>query len=104
MQIHLVSNPMDIEIVPADAEWQKEQLARVLAALPAPGAGYSVRAAAAVRALGYLGCDDALREIRRRVPENGPFPQDFMQQNEHYLLWWEVARLELRRHATVPER
>jgi hypothetical protein len=99
VRFHLVSEPMDIEIVPADAEWQKEQLARVLADMPAPGAGYSVRAAAAVRALGYLGSDDALREIRKRVPENWPFPQDFMQQNAYYLLWWDVARLELRRHA-----
>jgi hypothetical protein len=99
VRFHIVSNPMDIEIVPADAEWQKEQLERVLAALPAPGAGYSVRAAAAVRALGYLRSDDALREIQKRLPEKWPFPQDFMQQNEHYLFGWYLARLELRRHA-----
>jgi hypothetical protein len=104
VRFQIVSDPMDVEIVPADAQWQKEQLARILADLPAPGAGYSVRAAAAVRALGYLGSDDALREIQKRIPENWPFPRDFEQQNEHYLLWWEVSRLELRRHATVPER
>jgi hypothetical protein len=99
----IVSTPMDIEIVPADTEWQKEQLARILPELPAPGAGFSARAKAAVRALGYLGSDDALREIRKRVPD-GPFSFDFRQQNAFYLVDWEMARLELLRRTTSPGR
>jgi hypothetical protein len=71
---------MDLEIVPADGQWQKEQLARILPELPAPGAGYWALAKAVVRALGYLGSDDALREIRKRVSA-GPFTYDFIRQN-----------------------
>jgi hypothetical protein len=92
------SKPLDIEIVPADADWQKEQLARILPELPSPGASYSASAQAAVRALGYLGSDDALREIRKRVPE-APMSQDFRRRNDHYLIEWEMARLELLRRA-----
>jgi hypothetical protein len=102
-QLTLVSNPMDIEIVPADTQWQKEQLARILPELPAPGAEYSAFAKAAVRALGYLGSDDALREIRKRVSD-GPFTYDFIKQNTWYVLEWEMARLELLRHKALPGR
>jgi len=97
----LVSTPMDIEIVPADAEWQREELARILPELPSPGAPWSARATAAVRALAYLGSDDALREIRRRISDE-PFTSDFRQQNYPYLLEWEMARLELLRHESRP--
>ena len=96
--VHLVSDPLAIQIIPADAQWQKEQLARILPELPKPGTRYSARAAAAVRALGYLGSDDALREIRQRVPENWPFPSEFYHQNIWYIVDWEMARLELLRH------
>jgi hypothetical protein len=48
---------IDIEIVVADAPWQKEQLARILRELPAPGARYPASAGAAVRALSYSGTD-----------------------------------------------
>jgi hypothetical protein len=99
----LVSNPMDIEIVPADAQWQKEQLALILPELPAPAAGYSALAAAAVRALGYLGSDDALREIRKHLAA-GPNANDTTQGNYSYPLEWEMARLELLRHAAFPGR
>jgi hypothetical protein len=99
----IVSKLMDIEIVPADAEWQKEQFARILPELPDPGAEYSALAKAAVRALGYLGSDNAVQEIRKRVPD-GPFTQDFRQQNASYLLEWKMARLELLRRAALPSR
>jgi len=102
-QLTLVSNPMDIEIVPADGQWQKAQLARILPELPAPGAEYSAFAKAAVRALGYLGSDDALREIRKRISD-GPFTADFRYRNTWYVLDWEMARLELLRHAALPGR
>jgi hypothetical protein len=102
-QQRLVSKPIDIEIVVADAQWQKEQLARILPELPSPGAGYSAPAAAAVRALGYLGSDEALREIRTRI-SYAPFTSDFRNQNNSYLLDWEMARLELLRQAALLPR
>jgi hypothetical protein len=97
----LASKPMEIEIVPAEAEWQKEQLARILPDLPAPGAPYSAQAKAAVRALAYLGSDDALREIRKHVSE-APMTADFRERNAFYVLEWEMARLELLRRAVFP--
>ena len=69
--------------------------------LPAPGATFSAQTRAAVRALGYLGSDDALREIRKRISE-APLTQDFRRQNGSYLLEWEMARLELLRRAASP--
>jgi hypothetical protein len=97
----LASKPVEIEIVPAEAEWQKQQLAHILPELPAPGAPYSAQAKAALRALGYLGSDDALREIRKHVSE-APMTADFRERNALYLLEWEMARLELLRRAASP--
>jgi hypothetical protein len=71
-----VSESIDIEIVAADAQWQKEQLARILPELPSPGARYSASAAAAVRALSCLETDGALREIATRIPDES-FTSDF---------------------------
>jgi hypothetical protein len=99
----IVSQAMDIEIVPADAAWQQEQLARIIPELPSPGAAYSAQAKAAVRALGYLGSDDAMREIRKHISE-APLTQDFRQQNAFSLVEWEMARLELLRRAAAPPR
>lgn len=96
----LVSQPIDIEIVVANAQWQKEQLARILPELPSPGARYSASASAAVRALGYLGSDEALEEIRTRI-SYASFTSDFRNQNDAYLLDWEMARLELLRQAEL---
>ena len=97
----IVSTPLEIETIPADPEWQRGELARILPELPAPGAAYSAQAKAAVRAVAYLGSDDAFREIRKHVSE-APLTADFMLKNSSYVFEWEMARRELLRRAASP--
>jgi hypothetical protein len=73
----------------------------ILPELPKPCAAYSAQAKAAVRALAYLGSDDALREIRKHLSE-APMTADFREHNVYYVLEWEMARLELLRRAALP--
>jgi hypothetical protein len=96
-QVTLVSDPIEIEIVPADAQWQKEQLARILAGLSV--AGDPAFARATIRALSYLGSDAALLEIRKYVSL-----EPSSSRNNSYVLEWEMARLELLRHQAPAAR
>ena len=104
-QIDLVSSPVEVEIVPPDAEWQREQLARIRGQLPITAAAETESQRAAVRALAYLDTDDAMREIGKRIPGDAwPYPADFVEQYSGYLIYWELARLELLRHVPGPGR
>jgi hypothetical protein len=94
---YVESDPLDIEIVPADPGWQRAQLVAILAELPRPGAAYSANSSAAVRALSYLGSEDALVEIRKRLPD-GLLSEEFVRENPSNVFGWEMARLELLRH------
>ncbi|MGB7761483.1 MAG: hypothetical protein WBL61_16755 [Bryobacteraceae bacterium] len=62
----LTGGPMEVEIVNAEPDWQRREFARILGALPATLVSNTDAERAAVRALAYLGTDDALREIRKR--------------------------------------
>jgi len=66
----LTGGPIQVEIVDADLDWQRREFARILGALPATLASNTDTERAAVRALAYLGTDDALEEIRRRLKGN----------------------------------
>jgi hypothetical protein len=79
----LVSNPITVEIVPPDAEWQRQELDRILPALPAAQNGLTEPEKAAVRALTYLGSEDALAAIRKRL-EKADWTTD---------VTWTVARI-----------
>jgi hypothetical protein len=72
----LTSNPVDIEVVAAEPQWQREQLERRLRELP-QGPSLTILTPAqkvAMRALIYLGTDDALQEIRKWLAAG--FPRD----------------------------
>ncbi len=103
--IRLTSDPLRIEITPPDPKWQKEQLARIIGDLPKPDDWRrSTYSADAIRALAYLASssEDALREIRQRVTETRPLPQERSRLYEWYSVEWEMARLELLRHKSTP--
>jgi hypothetical protein len=66
----LKSNEIALKIIPAELQWQREQLARihgVLDAIPAPRFGESEARQSAIRELCDLGTEDAAREIARRL-------------------------------------
>jgi hypothetical protein len=104
--LRLTSDPLKIEIVAPEPKWQKEQLARIIPDLPKPDDWRrSPDSAAAIRSLAYLASasDDALSEIRQRLPERtGSAPGTISKQYERYGVEWEMARLELLRHKSTP--
>jgi hypothetical protein len=66
----LKSNEIALQIIPADSQWQGEQLARirgVLDAIPPPRFGENEARQGAIRNLCDLGTEDAAREIARRL-------------------------------------
>jgi hypothetical protein len=66
----LKSNEIALQIIPADSQWQGEQLARicsVLDAIPPPRFGENEARQSAIRNLCDLGTEDATREIARRL-------------------------------------
>jgi hypothetical protein len=65
--LELTSAPIDIQIVAADADWQRRELDRLTRLLPGTGGWLDEPERAVVRALTYLGTDDALREVERRL-------------------------------------
>jgi hypothetical protein len=57
-QLDLTSNPIEVEIVAAEPEWQRSQLERIVGVLPADRSVWE---------LAYLETDEALQEIRKRL-------------------------------------
>jgi hypothetical protein len=66
----LTCGPIEVEIVDAEPDWQRREFERILSALPATLASNTDAERAAVHALTYLGTDDALQEIRKRLNTN----------------------------------
>ena len=62
---------MKVEIVAAEPEWQRQQLERIVRELPASLGPLTRSQKAAVRALTYLGSDEALGEIQKRLQAGG---------------------------------
>jgi hypothetical protein len=62
-----MSNSIEVEIVPAEPEWQRRQLERILQVLPPVQLRLTAPQKAAVRALTYLGTAEALEAIQNRL-------------------------------------
>jgi len=88
----LRSNPLEIQIVAADPEWQRREFDRIVRALPATLGPLTGSERATVWALTYLGTDEALREIEKRVAVDGS-AMDFT---------WRFARLFLLERTARP--
>jgi hypothetical protein len=84
--ISLTSNPIEVEIVVAEPDWQRRQLEQIVSALPATLFSRTEAQRAAVRALVGLGTDAALQVIRDRLGTHGTTEMD---------LDWRIARLVL---------
>lgn len=69
--LELSSNPLEIQIVAADPEWQRRELDRIVRALPATLGPLTESERATVWALTYFGTDEALREIEKRLAGDG---------------------------------
>ena len=61
------SNSIDVEIIPAEPEWQRRQLERILQVLPPVQLRLTAPQKATVRALTYLGTAEALEVIQDRL-------------------------------------
>ena len=79
------SNAIDVEIVAADPEWQRQQLERIVRELLDVLTPLTRPQKAAVRALTYLGTDEALGEIQKRLAAGGSAMD----------LTWRLARMFL---------
>ena len=90
--VDLTSNPIEIEIVGAEPDWQRRQLELIVKALPATLFSKTDAQRAAVRALAYLGTEEALQEIRERLAAN----------DEGMDLDWRFAQLVLFQRTSAP--
>ena len=97
-QAHCVdarSNPIDVEIVAAEPEWQRQELERIVRGLPDTLMPLTRIQKAAVRALTYLGTDEALGEIQKHLAAGGPAMD---------LTWFLAKRFLLLRMGHTPDQ